>query len=582
MKKILFIFLSFSALSACAAPMPYRMAANSDRILLAAREMENGLEPTADGQGNLPTQELTASIVYRLLLAEIAAQRGRLNVATATYLDLAKSTKDPRIAQRATEIAVYGRQPAEALEAAKLWSEADPQSQQARQIIVSVLLSQGKFSDARPYLQKMLSGEEPQVRQGFMELNAMLARQNDKRGALELAQQLAQPHPKMAEAHYAIAQTALGATQNDLALSEVKQANELKPGWDAGALLQAQILWQANREEAVKYYDQFLASYPNSNEVRLSYARLLASQKNIPGARAQLETLVKASPDNPGMLATAGMLSGQLQDYAAAESYLTRALKANPRDPDAIRFTLGQVNEEQKRYGDAATWYASVEAGEQYFSSQVKVASMLAKQNKLGEARAHLSGLKTESDAQKVQLVMADAGVLREVKAYQESFDRLDTGLKQFPDNPDLLYDRAMAAEKVNRIDVLEADLRKLITLKPDHAHAYNALGYTLADRTTRYAEAAEFISRALEFSPDDPFIVDSLGWVQFKQGKLDESIATLQRAFDIRPDPEIAAHLGEAMWAKGKRSEASKIWQTALRDHPENEALNEVVKRLK
>ena len=582
MKKIVFVLLSLTGLSACATPLFNRVAANSDAILVAAQGMENGLEPSADGQGNLPAQELTANIVYRLLLAEIAAQRGRLNVATATYLELAKVTKDPRIAQRATEIAIYARQPAEALESAKLWSTADPKSQQARQIVVSVLLSQGKFNDARPYLEKMLSGEDAQVRQGFLELNGMLARQNDKRGALDLAKQLAQPYPKMAEARFAVAQAALNATQNDVALAEVKQANELKPGWDAGALLQAQILSQVNRDDAVKYYDQFLTSYPNSNEVRLSYARLLASQKNVAAARAQLDLLIKASPTNPEMLIAAGMLAGQFQDYAAAESYLTRALKANPREPDSVRFALGQVSEEQKRYADAATWYANVEPSEQYFAAQLKVVSMLSKQNKLGEARAHIKNINSENDGQKVQLMMADAGVLRDAKAYQESYDRLDESLKQFPDNPELLYDRAMAAEKVNRIDVLEADLRKLIALKPDHAHAYNALGYTLADRTTRYAEAAEFISKALEFSPDDPFIIDSLGWVQFKQGKLDDSIVTLQRAFEIRPDPEIAAHLGEAMWAKGKRSEASNIWQTALRNHPENEALNEVIKRLK
>jgi tetratricopeptide (TPR) repeat protein len=172
--------------------------------------------------------------------------------------------------------------------------------------------------------------------------------------------------------------------------------------------------------------------------------------------------------------------------------------------------------------------------------------------------------------------------MLREGKSYKESFDILDAGLKVHPDNADLLYDRAMAAEKIDRLDLLEADLRKLIVLKPDHAHAYNALGYTLADRTTRYQEAHELIKKALEFSPEDPFIVDSLGWVLFKLGKLDESSATLQRAFDLRPDPEIAAHLGEVMWANGKRSEAAQVWQTALKDHPDNEALNEVVKRLK
>ena len=272
----------------------------------------------------------------------------------------------------------------------------------------------------------------------------------------------------------------------------------------------------------------------------------------------------------------------QMQDFEGAETYLTQALKLNPKDPNAVRFSLGQINEERKLLDKANDWYKSISDGEQYFPARVKMANLLARQNKLREAREFLRTIKTETTAEKAQLVMADAGMLREAKSYQESFDRLDAGAKEHPDNPDLLYDRAMAAEKIGRLDVLEDDLRKLIKLKPDHAHAYNALGYTLADRTTRFTEAEDLIKKALEIAPDDPFIIDSLGWVQFKMGRVADSVSTLQRAFDLRPDPEIAAHLGEAMWANGKRNEATQVWQTAIKDHPENEALLEVVKRLK
>ena len=584
MKKILFVALSLSALSACAATPRYMTADNAVGTKTASLdEAAPDRAPTIGlPQADLPNQELTSKIVYQLLLAEVAVQRGRLNVAMATYFDVAKSTKDPRIAQRATEIAIYARQPREALEAAKLWSEIDPQSQQARQIIVSVLMNDGKLDQAKPYMQKMLVGEDQQVRQSFMELNALLSRQNDKGAALEMAKQLAEPFPKLAEARFAVAQAALSANQNETALSEIKLANESKPGWEMGALLQAQILWQTNKSEAIKFYDDFLRRFPAANEVRLSYARVLASQKNFPAAREQFSALVKSSPDNPDMIVTAGLLSMQLQDFDGAENYLTQALKLNPKDPNAVRFSLGQISEERKQFDKANQWYKSITDGEQYFQAQIKIASLLARQNKLTEARDYLRNIKTDSPAQKVQIILAHAGMLREGKSYKDSFDTLDAGLKEFPDNPDLLYDRAMAAEKIDRLDLLEADLRKLIVLKPDHAHAYNALGYTLADRTARYQEAHELIKKALEFSPDDPFIVDSLGWVQFKLGKLDESIATLQRAFDLRPDPEIAAHLGEVMWANGKRSEAAQLWQTALKDHPDNEALNEVVKRLK
>lgn len=584
MYKILFIALSLIALSACAGQPNFITAANGEGPSLASLDEATPERNQAPAYTplNLPSQELTSKIIYQLLLAEIAVQRGRLNVAMATYLDVAKSTKDPRVAQRATEIAIYARQSREALEAAKLWSEIDPQSQQARQIIVSVLMGEGKLDQAKPYVQKMFVGEDRQVRQSFMELNSLLAGQSDKSAALEMAKQLANPFPGVAEAHFAVAQAALSAKQNDLALSEIKRANELKPGWEIGALVQAQVLWQSNKQDAVKHYEDFLSRYPKSNEVRLSYARMLAGQKNFPAAREQFSTLVNNAPDNPDIAVTAGLMSMQLQDFEGAETYLTQALKLNPKDPNAVRFSLGQSNEERKRYDKAAEWYKSVAAGEQYFPAQIKIASLLARQNKLTEARDYLRTIKTDSTAEKTQIVMADAGMLREAKSYQESFDRLDGAMKDFPDNPDLLYDRAMAAEKIGRMDVLEDDLRKLIKLNPDHAHAYNALGYTLAERTNRYTEAQDLIKKALEISPDDPFIIDSLGWVQFKLGNFADSIATLQRAFDIRPDPEIAAHLGEVMWVNGKRGEATQVWQTAIKAHPENEALAEVVKRLK
>ena len=578
MKKILFLALSLTALSACAG-QPKLLAADGGKGTPLA-----SLDDAAPGAYSpaLPSQELTAKVVYQLLLAEIAVQRGRMNVAMATYLDLAKSTKDPRIAQRATEIAIYARQPREALEAAKVWTEVDPKSQQARQIIVSVLMNEGKLDQAKPYAQKMLSGEDDQVRQSFLELNNLLARQNDKTAALEMAKQLAEPFPSIAEAHFAVAQAALNAKQQPLALKEIKRANELKPGWEVGALVQAQILWQSDKAEAMKHYQDFLTRFPNANEVRVSYARMLAGQKNFPAARAQFDALLSNSPGNADVAVTAGMMLLQAKDFDGAEDYLTRALKLNPKDPNSVRFSLGEVNEERKQFDKASQWFKSVTDGEQYFPAQVRIASLLARQNKLAEARDYLRGIKAESATEKAQIVMADAGMLREAKSYQDSFDRLDAGLKEYPDSPDLLYDRAMAAEKLGRIDVLEVDLRKLIKLKPDHAHAYNALGYTLADRTTRFSEAQELIKKALEISPDDPFIIDSLGWVQFKMGNLDESVNSLQRAFDIRPDPEIAAHLGEAMWANGKRAEATQLWQTAIQDHPENEALLEVVKRLK
>ncbi len=531
---------------------------------------------------NLPAQELSAKILYQMLLAEIAAQRGRINVAVTTYLEVAKATRDPRIAQRATELAMYGRLAPQALEASTIWAETDPQSQQARQIMTSLLLASGKLDQARPHLEKFLAGDEKEVRQSFLGLNNLLARHPDKEGTLKMVRELADPFPQMPEAHYAVSMAALNAKQVDVALAEARRALELKPDWEGAAQLQGQILQQSNKEGAIKFYQEFLEKNPKASDLRLSFARFLADQKDYKGARGQFNELEKVAPNNPDIIMAIGLLSLQLQDYEAAEGYFSRALGLSPRDPDGIRMYLGQVNEDRKRYDKAGEWYKQVGPGEQYLNGQIKYANMLARQGKLDEARAHLQGVKAEGNQQKIQITLADASLLREAKKYDESYRLLGEALEKNPDAPDLLYDHAMAAEKLDKLDVLERDLRKLIELKPDHAHAYNALGYTLADRTTRLPEALELIKKAVELAPEDAFILDSLGWVHYRLGNMDESLTHLRRAFEIRPDPEIAAHLGEVLWVKGSQAEASKLWRAAYAEHPDNEVLASIMKKYK
>jgi tetratricopeptide (TPR) repeat protein len=271
----------------------------------------------------------------------------------------------------------------------------------------------------------------------------------------------------------------------------------------------------------------------------------------------------------------------QANDYDAAEAQLRRLLELNYKDPDVARFYLGQLNEERKRFDEALKWYGSVAQGEQFINAQARYAGVLAKQGRLPEARKHLQQMGgTGNNMQRVQLMQAEAQLLREASAYQEAFELLGQALVWMPNSPDLLYDRAMAAEKVDRLDILEGDLKKLIKIRPDHAHAYNALGYTLADRNQRVQEAHKLIETALKLSPDDPFIQDSMGWVLYRMGRNREGLDYLERAFKQRPDPEIAAHFGEVLWAVGRRDEARKVWAESLKDHPNNETLQGTVKR--
>lgn len=528
----------------------------------------------------LPDVELSEELLFKMTLAEIAVQRGQPHVAVPAYLELARETRDPRIAQRATEIAWNARFLSAALEAAGIWLQADPASTRARQVMATLLVNQAQLAEAQPHLEKWLAADRANIGQSFLQLNSLLARHKDKAGALQLMQALAQPYSEVPEARLAVAQAAWNANEQQVSLDEARAALKLKPDWEIAALFVAQVLQRRSNEEAMEYLGEYLKGYPKARDVRLNYARLLVSTRRYAEARGQFEALVGEYPQNAEVGMAVALLAMQANDYDAAEAQLKRVLELNYKDPDAARFYLGQVNEERKRFEEALKWYSSVTQGEQYINAQARYAGILARQGKLADARRHLREASAQSSQQRVQLTQAEAQLLREANAYREAFELLGQALGELPDNPDLLYDHAMAAEKVNRLDVLEGNLRKLIGIRPDHAHAYNALGYTLADRNQRIEEAYQLIDTALKLAPEDPFIMDSMGWVLYRMGRNQEGLDYLQRAFKQRPDPEIAAHLGELLWVLGERDEAKRIWAEALKEHPKNEVLQATVKR--
>jgi tetratricopeptide (TPR) repeat protein len=529
----------------------------------------------------LPNVELSEELLYRMMLAEVALQRGQPHIAVQTYLELARETRDPRVAQRATEVAWNARFSSAALEAAGIWLQVDPGSAQARQVIAALLVNQARIADAQPHLEKWIATGRDSVGQSFLQLSTLLARHKDKPEVLKLMQALAQPYSDVPEARLAVAQAAWNADNEKLALEEARAALKLRPDWEVAALFVAQVLQRRSNEEALRYLEGYLREQPKARDARLNYARLLVTEKNYPEARRQFELLVAEYPQNADVGMAVALLAMQANDFDAAESQLKRVLELNYKDPDLARFYLGQLNEERKRFDEALKWYATVTQGEQFIPAQSRYAGILAKQGKLPEARKHLQDAGARNPQQRVQLTQAEAQLLRDANAYQEAFDVLGQALAKMPDYPDLLYDHAMAAEKVNRLDVLEANLRQLIKIRPDHAHAYNALGYTFADRNQRIEEAYRLIETALKLAPDDPFIQDSMGWVLHRMGRNKEGLDYLQRAFKQRPDPEIAAHLGEVLWALDQRDAAKKIWAESLKAHPTNEVLQGTVKRL-
>ncbi len=527
-------------------------------------------------------RELNEPTLYEFLLGEIALQRGEAALAAQTYLDLAKRTRDPRVARRAVEVASQARQPELAIEAAKIWHEIEPGSPQALQVVAALLVSAKRVAEAEPYLVKLLTADGVSLENGFMQLNRLLAGNPDKASNLRVVKNLAAPYPQLAQAHFAVAQAAFAAGEDAAAIASIRRAQALRPDWETAVVFEAQVLQKRSPAEAAKRLGEFVEKHPGSREARLNYARALVLDKRYPEARKQFEAVLAASPGNAEVVYAVGLLAFQLKDYAVAEENMKRLLGMRYRDPNGVRYLLGQIAEEQKHWPDAIKWYEQVEEGEQALPARMRTANALAKQGKLEQAREFLRRVATDNPGEEVQLTVAEAQLLREANRPGDAFALLGEALAKEPEQPDLLYDFALTAEKLERYDLLESNLRKLIQVRPDHAHAYNALGYSFAERNTRLPEARKLIEKALELAPEDFFIIDSLGWVQYREGDLKGAADTLRRAYGGRPDAEIGAHLGEVLWVMGRRDEADRVWQEALKTAPDNETLLKTIKRLR
>jgi tetratricopeptide (TPR) repeat protein len=537
----------------------------------------------AQGQKSVPTpSDLSEPMLYEFLLGEIALQRGDAGLAAQTYFDLAKRSRDPRIARRAVEVANHARMPDLALQAGKLWHELEPASPQAMQVVAALLVSAKKVDEAEPYLVKLLGAEGVNLENGFMQLNRLLAANPDKAANLRVVRNLAARYPQLPQAQFAVAQAASAAGNEAAALEAIRRAQAMRPDWEVAAIYEAQLLQKTSPAEAAKRLGEFVEKNPGSREARISYARVLVLDKRFPEARKQFEALLAGNPGNAEVVYAVGLLAFQLKDYPIAEENMKRLLGMGYRDPNGVRYVLGQIAEEQKQWPQAVKWYDSIVDGDQVIPARVRSAGAIAKQGKVDEARAFLQRVSEENPDERVQLTVAEAQLLRDANRHRDAYEVLGKALKEEPEQPELLYDYALTAEKLERFDVLESNLRKLIQVRPDHAHAYNALGYSFADRNTRLPEARKLVEKALELAPEDYFIVDSLGWVQYREGNLKAAVETLRRAYAGRPDAEIGAHLGEVLWVSGRRDEADKIWQESLKSAPENETLQKTIKRFK
>lgn len=531
----------------------------------------------APAEDRLPKQELTGQILYQFLLGEIAAQRGQFGLSAGAYLDLARSTRDPRIVRRAAEVAFHARQYDDALTACRLWLSLEPESAQAKQMLSAMLFASGRVEELADGLARDLAAEGPRVGEALVGLARTFVRYPDKPALQRLLDRVTQPYLALAEAHLVRAQAASGAGDAARALNEIDLALELRPAWELAALFKAELLPKGAAQ--LDFLKTWLAANPDAQDVRLAYARGLVSEKRYEVARTEFRRLLSASPNNPDMLYAVGILSLQVSDAAEAEQQLKRFVEIGRGDLDPARFYLGQIADQAGRPEESVRWYDQVAAGEHAMQAKVRASQVLLRQGKLDEARERLANARASAQGD-IRLVVAEAQLLRDAGRHAEALAFLAKALEAQPDHPELLYEIAMVAEKLDDLDLMERHLRRLIVLKPDSALAYNALGFSLADRNVRLEEAAQLIDKALSLAPDDPFILDSKGWLLFRQGNLLVALEALQTAFAKRPDPEIAAHIGEVLWVLGRRDEAVTVWRDATKAYPTNEALAATIKR--
>ena len=526
-------------------------------------------------------QKANAEFVYKFLLAEIAAQRGDLTSAGHLYYDLAKLTKNIPLAQRATNIAGYARNGRLALDSAELWRQLDNDSLEAKQILAELFISSGNLAKARPIIEKLLEQEKTRA-DGFLYLNNLLSKVENKKNALRFILAISKPYPELAEAHFSIAHTAFFAGDIKLAEKELDITESIKPNWETAALFRGYMLAIDWPEKALEFYQSFLNVNPNSNEVRLEYAKILANLKMYSKAKSEFLRLVDGSLASPEISLTVALLSLELNDNILAEKFFNQALERGYIDRDKIQIYLAKIYLDRKEPDTAITFLDKISSGKLFVEAKILTAEIIAENRSVDDGIASLSKYKNLSPDDKLQFLKAKTSLLYNNNRQQDAFDLMKGADSNFNNSAEFKYDYAMLAEKMGNLLLMEQLLKEAIKIKPDYAYAYNALGYSYADRNIKLADAKKYIEIALSISPNNHYIMDSMGWLHFRMGNIEIALQFIEKAYKIQKDPEIAAHLGEILWKMGKLKQAEKVWEESIKTYPSNTVLIETFERLR
>ncbi len=554
--------------------------------------------PPASPTSNTPSPppsnaKLDGNLFYEILLGEVTTRTGDPGAGYALILDAARRSRSEQLYQRAADIALQSRSGEYALAAAKAWQEDHPQSREANRYVLQILIALNKVGETAGPLRQFIEQAPLPNRVGILSaVPQMYGRIADKAAAVSAVKEALKGELENrstgAAAWISLGRLQLAADDKAASLQSLAKAKAMDPAYEGQARLALELM-----DEGISASEPFVQDYlekHSNTEVRMLYARVLLSRSNFSAASDQLTRVTQEKPDMPEAWLLLASLQTQNQEMQRAQGSLRHFFELTDTAGEAqlnqqlmtqAYVLAAQISEKQGDLEAARSWLDRIENAGEIFSVQRQRASLLAKQGQLAEARTLLRNLPGSTADERRLKLLAEVQLLKDSGENEQAYRLQSEAIALTPEDNDLVYDQAMLAEKTGRLDEMETLLRQVIARQPDYHHAYNALGYSFADRGVRLEEAKRLIQKALEFAPEDPFITDSLAWVEFRLGNKAEALRLLRFAFAKKPDSEIAAHLGEVLWSQGNTSEAKAIWQEGLRLNPNNSTLKDTLKRL-
>lgn len=567
------VCLSLSVLAGCATVGQPAAGGKAPTASAPAADDASAAQDAANADGPLPNEELTDELVLRFLVGDIALQRGQPTLSAQTWNDLARRTHDPRVAKRATEVAIGAGQLNLAMDSANQWINASPNAIAPQQVMLSLLLRANRLDEAKPHLEALLKSKPQDAPSFFLRMHTLWDKNTDRNAAAKLTEDVTAPYLNLPEAHFARAVAYANTNRVPDAVKEVDAADALRPGWEPAVLYRVQLMSDRPSQERVDFLRSALRKNPDSLAIRNALARELVINKQVKDALDEYNGILKIQPDNLEALVGSGLVSLELRDFETAQLHLNAAVQKSPRTTNNLRIYLGQIAEIRGQNQDAIAWYQSVE-GDMHDAATERLIRLYAHSGQPEKAIDLIHENVALTTEQQTRQTLLESQVWREVKNYDKAWQVLTDAINKDPKNADLLYERSLIADLQHNVPAAEADLHKYLELQPDNAQGLNALGYTLANRTDRFDEANGYLEKANTLDPNNPVIMDSLGWLRYKQNRLAEARDLLTRAYKAMPDPEVGAHLAATLYKMGEKSDAHKVMAEAQKLDPDNESV--------